>query len=454
MTAKRKIEQWKELGELIPLSLQLQVEELIGNHLQHLADSFYREMLARSDSKFYLTNEEVKNRLNGSMQAWIKELFTVSRRDSFAQFEKIQKKVGDVHARINLPVHLVLRGATILKREIYAIFTADKTLEPSFISAALYYCFAFIDYAMEIMSEAYSHSYDRKIKAEESYRLFAAVTNSEAESERQSKALLDWENELLFRITMGDGIEILPKISDSDFGLWFTHKGFYMFESEQKTIGLIKDAMRQIDRSIEAGRRAGDSEYQRELVRDIRKHIRIITLNVAELFNKQSKLESGRDDLTRLLSRKFLPVIINKEINYSIKNKKPFAVLAVDIDYFKTINDTYGHEAGDMVLAQLGVLMTQKARAGDYIFRVGGEEFIVILVDIKHQQNAVRVANNLRKSIEQEPFITSKGSLHITCSIGVIMHDGHPDYTRLLNDVDQALYDAKSKGRNQVVVKE
>src|SRR5690625_7213675 len=97
-----------------------------------------------------------------------------------------------------------------------------------------------------------------------------------------------------------------------------------------------------------------------------------------------------------------------------------------------------------MVLAQLGVLMTQKARAGDYIFRVGGEEFIVILVDIKHQQNAVRVANNLRKSIEQEPFITSKGSLHITCSIGVIMHVGHPDYKRLFYDLDLALYYANS----------
>src|SRR5690625_2513775 len=453
MTAQQKIEQWNKLSKLISFPLQKQVETLINKNLQHLADSFYTAMLSQPDSKFYLTNEEVKNRLNGSMQAWIKELFSVSRRESFAEFEDIQKKVGDVHARLNLPVHLVLRGASILKREIHVILSADRALLP-YLGDALYYCFAFIDYAMEVMSEAYSHSYDRKIKAEESYRLFAAVTNSEAESERQSKALLDWENELLFRITMGDGIEILPKISDSDFGLWFNHKGFYMFESEQKTIGLIKDAMRQIDRSIEAGRRAGEPEYQRELVRGIRKHIRIITLNVAELFNKQSKLESGRDDLTRLLSRKFLPVIINKEINYSIKNKKPFAVLAVDIDYFKTINDTYGHEAGDMVLAQLGVLMTQKARAGDYIFRVGGEEFIVILVDIKHQQNAVRVANNLRKSIEQEPFITSKGSLHITCSIGVIMHDGHPDYTRLLNDVDQALYDAKSKGRNQVVVKE
>src|SRR5690625_6764079 len=97
MIAKRKIEQWKELGELIPLSLQLQVEDLIGNHLQHLADSFYREMLARFDSKFYLTNEEVINRLYGSMQAWIKELFMVSRRDSFAQLDNHLNEVDDVN---------------------------------------------------------------------------------------------------------------------------------------------------------------------------------------------------------------------------------------------------------------------------------------------------------------------------------------------------------------------
>src|SRR5690625_7878224 len=100
-------------------------------------------MLARSDSKFYLTNEEVKNKLNGSMQAWIKELYTDSRRDSFAQFEKIQKKVGDVHARINFTAHLVLRGATKLNREINAIFTADKQLEHRFLNASHINIFAY-----------------------------------------------------------------------------------------------------------------------------------------------------------------------------------------------------------------------------------------------------------------------------------------------------------------------
>ncbi len=453
MTSNRKTERWKKIDQLITTELKIQVEQLINKNLRYLAESFYAEMLARPDSKFFLTNEEVKNRLNGSMQAWIKGLFNVEYRESYADFERTQKKIGDVHARINLPIHLVLWGATVLKEEIYKICVANPALHSS-LPDVLHYCFSNIDFAMELMSKAYSHSYDRKVKAEESYRLFAAVTNSEAESERQSKALLDWENELLFTITMGNGSETLPLISESDFGLWFNHKGFYMFESEQSTMQLIQQAMHTIDGLIEDEQLFTAPDIQRKSIKEIRKNIRIISLNISELFNKQSKLEAGRDELTRLLSRKFLPVIIDKEINYSIKNKKPFAVLAIDIDYFKTINDTYGHKAGDMVLAQLGVLLTQNARAGDYVFRLGGEEFIVILVDIKNQDNALRIANSFREKVEKEPFITSKGTLYITCSIGVIMHDGHPDYVRLLNDVDQALYDAKNKGRNRVVLRD
>src|SRR5690625_2565090 len=189
MTANKKTEQWEKIKQSMPFSLQLQIEELVNRNLHHLAESFYAEMLSCPDSKFFLTNEEVKNRLNSSMQAWIKELFKASQQEDYAEFKHTQKKVGDVHARINLPVHLVLRGASVLKRELYEIFTESKDIQQH-LGAALYYSFFNIDYAMEVMSKAYSYSYDRKIKAEESYRLFAAVTNSEAENERQNKVLL------------------------------------------------------------------------------------------------------------------------------------------------------------------------------------------------------------------------------------------------------------------------
>jgi len=445
---KKDSMQWKDKLRGIPKTLRNKIEKLVNEHAESLANAFYEHMLSNPETKIFLTNQEVKTRLSFSMQAWLKQLFKSNLEQEAEKFKRTQKKVGDIHARINLPVHLVLRGAMILKNELYKYIADDEDFTQERLKA-YYYCAWLIDYAMELMSAAYSHSHDRKMKAEESYRLFSAVMNSDTEREKQNKALLDWENDLLFKVTVGENIQFLPKIKESDFGLWFNHKGMHMFESEQKEIKLINKSMDKIDFIIKNELQNKEKIY---FIKEIRKNIRVINLNIDELFNRQSKLESGRDDLTRLLSRKFLPVILNKEINYSINHKKPFAILGIDIDFFKTINDNYGHEAGDIVLNQLGALLSQSIRAGDYVFRVGGEEFLVILVDIKNIENAVRVANLIRERVAKEPFVTSKGTLNITCSIGVIMHDGHPDYMRMLNTVDEALYEAKSKGRNQVVV--
>lgn len=447
----REIGKCREILESFPASLRMSVAYLVKRHAAHLASIFYKEMLTSADSKLYLDNQEVKNRLHSSMQAWLKQLFDIKLEDQLGQFAATQKKVGEIHARINLPIHIVLRGAIIFKRELYALIQDEQQFDAN-KAQAVFYSFWLIDYAMELMSAAYSSSHDRKTKAEESYRLFSAVTNSEAEREKQSKALLDWENEFLFKVTTKENLRYLVSIQDSDFGLWFNHKGSYMFETEEKEINIIRNAMRQIDIIIEQDVKNKKQSSVNE-IKEIRKNIRAISLNVEELFNRHLKLESGRDELTRLLSRKFLPVILNREISFSISNSKPFAILGIDIDYFKSINDSYGHEAGDRVLTQLGLLLSQSVRAGDYIFRVGGEEFLVLLVDIKNMDNAVRIANQVREKIAKEPFPTSRGTLNITCSIGVIMHDGHPDYMRMLNEVDKALYEAKNSGRNQVVVK-
>src|SRR5690625_7394329 len=108
-----------------------------------------------------------------------------------------------------------------------------------------------------------------------------------------------------------------------------------MFESEQKAIKLVRKTMQESDSIINTIKADLTKNIIKENIKIIRKKIRLISLNIEDFFNKQSKLESGRDDLTRLLSRKFLPVIINKEISYSIKNKKPFELIAIYINNFK-----------------------------------------------------------------------------------------------------------------------
>src|SRR5690606_35177125 len=122
------------------------------------------------------------------------------------------------------------------------------------------------------------------------------------------------------------------------------------------------------------------------------------------------------------------------------------------VDHFKNLNDRFGHEAGDMVLQQLAVLLSNNSRGGDYLFRLGGEEFLLILVDIT-PESAVQVAEKLRKQVAAETFrLPNEQSVKATISIGLSMHDGHPDYQRAMRRADDALYQAKREGRNRVVM--
>tara|TARA_A100001518_G_C1187448_1_gene33937 strand:+ start:46 stop:564 length:519 start_codon:yes stop_codon:yes gene_type:complete len=172
------------------------------------------------------------------------------------------------------------------------------------------------------------------------------------------------------------------------------------------------------------------------------------------LFEQNNELEAGRDVLTRLLNRKFLPVVLTRQVSHARSHGTPFSVLALDIDYFKQINDSYGHEAGDRVLQQLASLLINSSRAGDYLFRLGGEEFLMLLVDTG-LDGARRVAEKLRRGVEQEVFrLPQDRTLNITLSIGVACFNGHPDYQQLMRRADDGLYQAKHSGRNRVVVVE
>ena len=189
-------------------------------------------------------------------------------------------------------------------------------------------------------------------------------------------------------------------------------------------------------------------------LRELRETVKAIRFSLDHLFEQNNELEAGRDVLTRLLNRKFLPVVLTRQVSHARSHGTPFSVLALDIDYFKQINDSYGHEAGDRVLQQLASLLINSSRAGDYLFRLGGEEFLMLLVDTG-LDGARRVAEKLRRGVEQEVFrLPQDRTLNITLSIGVACFNGHPDYQQLMRRADDGLYQAKHSGRNRVVVVE
>ena len=107
-----------------------------------------------------------------------------------------------------------------------------------------------------------------------------------------------------------------------------------------------------------------------------------------------------------------------------------------------------------MVLQQIAAILSNTIRGGDYIFRLGGEEFMMVLVDI-NAHGAASVAEKLRRTVEKEAFrLPLDRTLQLTVSVGVTVHNGHPDYLRTMRLADDALYQAKNAGRNRVVVLE
>lgn len=447
--------EWKLLLMQFPAAVAAQVRELATTHQAELAGYFYEQMLQDEQAMLFLTHEQVKSRLHGTLQQWIASLFSCTG-DETALLALIaqQKQIGEIHARIKIPIHLVLRGARHLRERLFELLcrqpldTGHKLFGQRLIGET-------IDLAMEIMSRAFSDANDRNSRSEEGYRLFSVAQHIGVEQERQRSALLDWENQLMFDLAVGQFAAQLPRLSGSEFGLWFRHKGAHAFQGSRET-ELILQGMQQIDEVLlplfEKAAAEPNVEQRLHNLRTLREQAKGIVFHLDNLFEQANVLESGRDVLTRMLNRKFLPVILAKEVAYARQSERTFAVLAVDIDHFKQINDEFGHEAGDQVLQQLATLLSNHCRGGDYVFRMGGEEFLVLLVDV-HQGQALGVAEKLRQQAEQERFrLPGERDLQLTVSIGLALHDGHPDYQRLLRQADRALYEAKHGGRNRVML--
>ena len=159
----------------------------------------------------------------------------------------------------------------------------------------------------------------------------------------------------------------------------------------------------------------------------------------------------GTDPLTQLLNRRALEQRLNREWRLAKRRGATLALLVVDIDHFKQINDSRGHPVGDLVLQELAEIMRATARDTDAIARVGGDEFVILLPDTGWQ-GAMTFAERLRRNVDDHQFDAELAGLELTISIGVALAQGADPVTAedLLEEADRSLYKAKSGGRNRI----
>ena len=176
------------------------------------------------------------------------------------------------------------------------------------------------------------------------------------------------------------------------------------------------------------------------------------TENMQKILSQLCQL-TIEDSLTGLYNRRYFNQAMQNEIERNYRDHRSLALAIIDIDHFKKINDTWGHDGGDKVLREVAKIMKNNVRQSDTISRIGGEEFAVIMPNIRYHL-AKEVMERLRADIEKSSISIDNTELRVTVSIGTAVSEPHHmiKVDELYNLSDQALYQAKNSGRNKVVI--
>jgi diguanylate cyclase (GGDEF)-like protein/PAS domain S-box-containing protein len=197
-----------------------------------------------------------------------------------------------------------------------------------------------------------------------------------------------------------------------------------------------------------------DITDRKEVEKDLRHAMDRMQTQLIEIGLLQSQLreQAIRDALTNLFNRRYLEETLERELARASREVYPLCIVMMDIDHFKEVNDTYGHEAGDLVLKTLAHTVTNQSRQGDFVCRFGGEEFVLVMPNIGIDVARDR-ANALHKSITTQFIPFGRVNLNITISMGISWFPVHGEKKEdLLRAADRALYAAKRAGRNRVYV--
>ncbi len=190
-----------------------------------------------------------------------------------------------------------------------------------------------------------------------------------------------------------------------------------------------------------------------ELIARVKVHLKIKNLQDDLKRSNELLLElSNTDHLTGLFNRRYMMEALDKEVQRSVRKNGPLSLIMLDIDHFKQVNDTYGHEAGDLLLKSLAGILLRESRRSDIACRFGGEEFCVIMPGVPMPVARQR-AEAWRKSFAEFSLAYKHHTLRATLSIGIAIYPDHGNTgENILHIADGALYTAKQAGRNRVEI--
>jgi two-component system, cell cycle response regulator len=229
---------------------------------------------------------------------------------------------------------------------------------------------------------------------------------------------------------------------------------------DQSYVYMILLTSREAKEDVVAGLESGADDYltkpfdPEELKARLRTGLRILNLEdrLVEA-REEMRFRATHDGLTGLWNRGVMMDLLRRELARSRREQVCTAILICDLDHFKSVNDTYGHPAGDDVLRETAKRLLAAVRSYDFVGRYGGEEFLVVLNNCNPAFAFAR-SEEIRKTIAQTPVLSAGGPIPVSMSVGLLLSQGwgHLPLEELLQEADAALYAAKAAGRNCVKV--
>ncbi|MGZ5408338.1 MAG: diguanylate cyclase domain-containing protein [Aeromicrobium sp.] len=290
----------------------------------------------------------------------------------------------------------------------------------------------------------------------EKFQLRALMENTEDSIYFKDRAcrLLRVSKRMADSLGFADVSELVGKTDIDLFGESFGQRTFMedmrIMESNEPIIGLVES------------RPIGQSETNWTLTTKVPLHdasgdvvgLLGITREINELKRAELDLQhlATHDPVTGLPNRYLMTDRLSQTLAHSIRTGTIFAVLFLDIDDFKAINDARGHDFGDLVLRALGMTLVGSVRGSDTVARIGGDEFVIILDTLGRPEDASKVADKILRDVVR-PFRLKRHKVNITVSIGISTHPGNGDDAEvLLRAADYAMYLAKAQGKNRSLV--
>ncbi|MEJ5172621.1 MAG: sensor domain-containing diguanylate cyclase [Hydrogenothermaceae bacterium] len=242
------------------------------------------------------------------------------------------------------------------------------------------------------------------------------------------------------------------KHTECDFGRWLKESGKSIIEDDS-IYNTIKLFHKNFHNLISIATEYLKNRLYKELffiIREVEANSLWLSNEISYINTKILAFEFSKDFLTGVLTRRALQQIFNKYLEIMELTGQPISIIITDIDFFKKINDTYGHLVGDAALKHFVKVIRENLRRSDYVFRIGGEEFLILLPNTSLEE-AFKIAENLRRNLEETPLVYDGKKIKLTASFGVAEFKDHSSLNNLIKEADDKLYQAKREGRNRVV---